>query len=174
MNSIKGTLAYWEKFLHQVIAMVKQLRTPSFFLTLPCADLGWNELISIIYKLDGVATTDQEIDRMSYHERRDTLNKNPVIVARYFQFRVEIFFKVIILDKPLGKTQYYVIGVEFQVRRSPHMHYFIWTLNSPKLTKHNIDEYTKWIDSIVSADLPDEINELVLFELIKIYQVHHH
>ena len=46
-------------------------------------------------------------------------------------------------------------------------------MNSPKLTKHNIDEYTKWVDSIVRADLPDAINEPVLFELVKIYQIHH-
>ena len=36
-------------------------------------------------------------------------------------------------------------------------------MNSPKLTKHNIDEYTK----------SDAINEPVLFELVKTYQIHH-
>ena len=34
MNSIKGTPAYWKKFLHEVLAMVKQLGIPTFFLTL--------------------------------------------------------------------------------------------------------------------------------------------
>ena len=38
------------------------------------------------------------------------------------------------------------------------MHSFIWILNLPKLTKHNIDEYTKWVDSIVRADLADAVN----------------
>ena len=42
-----------------------------------------------------------------------TLNKNLVLVARYFQYRVERFFKVIVLDGPLGKTQYYAIRVKF-------------------------------------------------------------
>ena len=27
MSSIKGTSAYWKKFLHQVLAMIKQLGT---------------------------------------------------------------------------------------------------------------------------------------------------
>ena len=40
---------------------------------------------------------------MSYHERCDTLNKNPVLVARHFQYRVEMFFNIIVLDGPLGK-----------------------------------------------------------------------
>ena len=53
MNSIKGTPAYWEKFLHEVLAMVKQLGLPTFFMTLSCADLRWNELMSIIFVLKG-------------------------------------------------------------------------------------------------------------------------
>ena len=119
--------------MHQVLAIVEHLGTPIFFLTLPCADLRWNELISIIFKLNGVDVAVEDIDRLSYHERCDTLNKNPVLVARHFEYRVEMFFKDIALDGPLGKTQYYAIRVEFQVRRSPHIHSFICILNAPKL-----------------------------------------
>ena len=39
MNAIKGAPAYWKKFLHEVLAIVKQLGIPTFFLTLSCADL---------------------------------------------------------------------------------------------------------------------------------------
>ena len=102
MSSIRGTLAYWEKFLHQVLAIVEQLVTPIFFLTLPCADLWWNELISIIFKLNGVDIAVEDIDRLSYHERCDTLNKNPVLVARHFQYRV-CFSKILLLMVHLGR-----------------------------------------------------------------------
>ena len=78
MSSIKGTPAYWKKILHQVLAMVKQLGTPTFFLTYSCADLRWNGLISIIFKLNGIDIAVEDIDRLSYHERCDTLNKYPV------------------------------------------------------------------------------------------------
>ena len=83
--------------------MVKQLRTPTFSLILSCADLRWNELISIIFKLNRVDISDEEVDEMSYHDSCHTLNKNPVLVARHFQYRVEMFFKIIVLDGPLGK-----------------------------------------------------------------------
>ena len=73
----------------------------------------------------------------------DTSNQNPVLVARHFQYRVETFSKVIVLEGSLGKTQYYAIPVEFQVEGSPHIHLFIWILNAPKLKRFNIDEYTK-------------------------------
>ena len=106
---------------------------------------------------------------MSYHERCDTYL---VLVARHFQYRVEIFFKIIVLDGPLGKTQYYAIRVEFQVRGSPHTHSFIWILNAPKLAKINIDDYRKWVDSVIRSDLPDPNNEPAFFELVKTYQIH--
>ena len=32
MKTVKGTPVYWKKFLHDVLAMVKQLGLPTFFL----------------------------------------------------------------------------------------------------------------------------------------------
>ena len=39
MNNVNGTLAYWKKLLQEVLAMVKQLGSPTFFLPLSCANL---------------------------------------------------------------------------------------------------------------------------------------
>ena len=50
------------------------------------------------------------------------LNNNPVLVAKHFQYKVELFFKEIIVDGPLGKTKNYAIHIEFQERGSPHVH----------------------------------------------------
>ena len=41
--------------------MVKQLGTPTIFLTFSCVDLQWNELISIAFKLNGIDITDEDI-----------------------------------------------------------------------------------------------------------------
>ena len=84
------------------------------------------------------------------------------------------FFKTIILNGPLGKTNYYAIWVEFQVRGSPRVHSFIWILNSPKLTKSNTEEYTSWVNNIIRTDPPDPCTEPDLFELVKTYQIHQH
>ena len=42
-NTVKGTPAYWQRFLFEVSAMVKQLGLPTFFMTFSCADLTLNE-----------------------------------------------------------------------------------------------------------------------------------
>ena len=44
LSSVKGTPAYCKQFLFEVLAMVKQLGIPTYFLKLSCADLIWNEL----------------------------------------------------------------------------------------------------------------------------------
>ena len=84
--------------------------------------------------------TNEFIENLSYHDICDLLNSNPVLVARHFQYRVETFFKTIVLDGPLGKTTYYAIRIEFQVRGSPHIHSFLWILNAPTLTPETKQE----------------------------------
>ena len=67
MNSIKGAPAYCKKFLFDVLAMVKQLGCPTFLMTLPSADLRWNELISIIAKLNNLKLSEEDINKIPYH-----------------------------------------------------------------------------------------------------------
>ena len=174
MSMIKGTPAYWKKFLYDVLATVKQLGIPTFFLTLSCADLRWNELVSIISKLNKLGLRDDDINKLSYHERCRHLNSNPVLLARHFQERVHLFFKHILLNGPLGKTKHYVIRTEFQARGSPHVHCFLWMENAPLLTKQNENIYANWIDSVVSVELPDVENNTELHNLVKTYQLHRH
>ena len=172
MNSIKGSPAYWKSMLSDVLAMVKQLGIPSFFLTLSCADLRWDEFPEIISKLNEKDVSPEEISTMSYFEKCELLNSNPVLLARHFQYRVESFFKEIVLNGPLGKVIYYVIRVEFQTRGSPHVHCLLWTKNMPTLSNETLTEYEKFVDSIVSANIPQENTELR--DLVTKFQVHRH
>ena len=141
MSSVKGTPAYWKKFLFEVLAMVKQFGIPTFFMTLSYADLWWNEFIETVAKLNSLSLTDDDIKNMCYQDRCDTFNKNPVLEARHFLYRVEDFSKEIVLNGPLGKTRYHAIRVKFQARGSPQIHPFIWVLSAPKLSIEYKEEY---------------------------------
>ena len=174
MSCIKGTPAYWKKFLFDVLAMVKQLRIPTFFLTLSCADLRWNELISIIGKLNKMNFSESDIINFSYQDRCNLLNSNPVLVARHFQYRLEVLFKEIAIDGPLGKTKYYAIRVEFQIRGRPHIHSFLWVVYAPTLTKDNKEEYIAFVDTVIHAVLPHEAEQPELYKLVTTYQLHRH
>ena len=91
---------------------------------------------SIYYqKIKNLELSDEELKNLSYQEQCNLLKNNPALVARHFQYKVEVFFKEIILDGPLGKTKYYAIRTEFQERGSPHVHSFIWIFNAPNIEK---------------------------------------
>ena len=84
-SSVKETLAYWKQFLYDIPAMVKQLGIPTYFLTVSCAVLRWKELPYVINKLNNLGLSDEELKNLSYQERCNILNNNPVLVARHFQ-----------------------------------------------------------------------------------------
>ena len=52
MNQIRGIPVYWKSFPYEVRATIKQLGCPTFFLTLSCADLKWEEIPEIISKIE--------------------------------------------------------------------------------------------------------------------------
>ena len=68
MNQIKGTPAYWKKIQGEILATVKQLGCPKYFLALSCADLRWNELMEIHSKLNSIGLSLQNIEHLHYFE----------------------------------------------------------------------------------------------------------
>ena len=176
LRQIPGTPPYWQKFMYEVVAMVKQLGIPTWFMTLSCADLRWPGLFQIIARTQGKNMTDEQIEALSYNERCSMLNLNPVVVAKHFQHRVETFFTEVLLSQinPIGKIIYYALRIEFQMRGSPHLHALIWTSDCPKLTSDNKEVYVQFIDNHVQAYLPNEETEPELHELVKTYQKHNH
>ena len=85
------------------------------------------------------------------------LNLNPVVVAKHLQYRVQTFFAEVLLSKvnPIGNIVHYALRIEFQMRRSPHLHALIWTTDCPKLTRETKQDYINFIDTHVQAYLPD-------------------
>ena len=67
---------------------------------------------------------DEELKNLSYREWGDLLNYNPVLLTIHFQYKVEVFFREIILDGSLHKTKYYAISIQSQESGSTHVHWF--------------------------------------------------
>ena len=97
MNTIKGTPAFWKRFQLDFLAMIRHLGCPTFFMTLSCADLHWNDFITNIFKLKKQKMSDKNINNLSYFQKCEVLNQNPVFVARHFQYRIEVFFTEILM-----------------------------------------------------------------------------
>ena len=141
--------------------MVKRLEIPTYFLTLPCADVRLEELPYIINKLSNLRLSDEELENLNYQERCNLLNNNLVLLAKHFQYKVELFFIEIILDGPLGKTKYYAMRIEFQERGSPHVNPFIWIFSAPNFENENA--YIEFTEKTINAQLPAHSNDRELF-----------
>ena len=72
---------------------------------------------------------EEKFKSITYQERTKLLNEIPVLAVRHFQYKVQVFFKELIQDGPIGKTKYYALLIEFKERESPHVHAFIWILD---------------------------------------------
>ena len=94
--------------------MVKQLGIPTYFLTLSCADLRWEELPYIINKLNNLGLSDEELKDLSYQERCNLLNNNPALVARHFQYKVLKYSKKSHLMVLWGKQNIMLFVLNFK------------------------------------------------------------
>ena len=77
-------------------------------------------------------------------------------MASHFQYELEVFFKEIIFDGPLGKTKYYAIRTEFHERARSYFYSFIWIFNAPNI--ENEAAYSGFIKKTINAQLPDHLN----------------
>ena len=68
MIQIRGIPAYSKKFQSEVLAMVKQLDCPTFFLCLSCADLYWNALVEVITKLKNTKFSEEQMSLLDYSQ----------------------------------------------------------------------------------------------------------
>ena len=90
------------------------------------------------------------------------VNINLLVVARYFHYKVELFFKEIVLDGSFWNTKYYSFCINFQERCGPRVHSFIWIFNTQNI--HNETAYIEFIANILNLQFPEI---LIRFTLIQ-------
>ena len=78
---------------YDLLGMIRQLGTPTWFLTLSAADMKWPDVIQAIAKQYGVTYTDEEVASLSYDDKSNWLRRNPVTAARHFHYRLNVFFQ---------------------------------------------------------------------------------
>ena len=89
---------------------------------------------------------------MSYFQKCEILKENTVFDAHHFQYWFNVFFTGILMGSdPLGEINNYAVKVECQFRGSPNIHYFLWILNSVKLSEETIEEYVVFLDQTIHS-----------------------
>ena len=174
MKNIRGSPPYYQHTFYDLLAMIRQLGTPTWFFTLSAADLKWPDMIQIIARQYGVHYTDDEVAALSFEEKSNWLKCNPVTAARHFHYRLNVFFQDFLKStaKPLGEIVDYAIRIEFQARGSPHAHCVIWVKDAPRFGIEGNDVVCEFIDQYVTCKLPAIDGKLK--DLVLLLQNHKH
>ena len=174
MKNIRGSPPYYQRTLYELLAMIRQLGTPTFFLTISAADMKWPDVIQSIARQYNVYYTDAQVSAMSFEEKSSWIRRNPVTAARQFQYRLNTFFQDFLKSssKPLGEIADYAIRIEFQARGSPHAHCVIWVKDTPKYGVDDVNTVCQFIDKYITCEMPQEEGELK--NLVSLLQQHKH
>lgn len=174
LKNVRGTPPFWSLKIKELIAMVKQLGSPHFFLTLSAADMQWPELLRILSQQKGCTLTDEEIAGLSYENKCQLLREDPVLAARQFEYRLRKFFSTVLMIPcgPLGQIETYFYRIEFQLRGSPHAHCLIWLQNGPDVDTASTNELAEFFGNYISVSIPDD--DSLLQTLVPRLQKHTH
>ena len=173
LKNVRGSPAYFQRVMYDVLGMIRQLGIPTWFLTLSAADMQWPDVIQTIARQYGTVLTDDDVKTMSFEEKSKWLRQNPVTAARHFQYRLNTFFQVFLKSTahPLGELVDYAIRIEFQARGSPHAHTILWIKDAPRLNIDTDEDVCSFIDQYVKCNIPDDKE---LSQLVTKVQKHRH
>ena len=163
-KNICSSPPYFEHKKKELMAMIRQLGIPTLFISLSAADTKWPELLQSIYiSIHQKDITDAELDNMSWSDKCELISKDPATCARYFNNKVQKFFKHILKSpySPFGTLTTSFHRVEFQHRGSPHIHGLLWIKNAPHYEKDSDEHIIQYINSIISCSFNQENKKYV-------------
>ena len=145
-SSFTGSSRNMIQHCQDALAINRHFHAADFFLTMT-ADSNWPEIKEAL--LPGQAVAD-----------------HPDLAVRVFHAKVEEIKADLFKRGFLGQTVAHVYTIEFQKLGLPHMHMIIFLHPDSKLRT------PEDIDTLLSAEFPDEDEDPELLELVKKYMVH--
>ncbi|XP_043273933.1 uncharacterized protein [Venturia canescens] len=158
LRSIPNSTWYWAQRKKDLFAIMRQKGRPTAFMTLSANEIGWTDLIQLLYKLanNGVNISDRVAAELSLIEKSTLINEDAVTCAIYFNKLVNVLL-TILQSKECSPFRRYRVAdyfehIEFQHGGSPHAHILLWLDNAPKnMLGENNTEVINLIDSLVSV-----------------------
>ena len=68
LNNVRGSPTYWQNEMYDVLAMLRSLSIPTWFLTLSAGDLHWPKMIQAVCLQYGKRLLRDEVLQMSIAE----------------------------------------------------------------------------------------------------------
>jgi hypothetical protein len=109
MKCLRGYASYWNTAKSDLLAMIRQLGSPSWFITLSANDLNWPDLIKDLLYAKHCSDNnsyqflfnEEDVANMTYKEKSQLLHDFPVIAARHFDHRFRKLLNFLLKDEEI-------------------------------------------------------------------------
>ncbi|XP_078343176.1 uncharacterized protein LOC144628926 [Oculina patagonica] len=174
LKNLRSSPPYFEKCKRDLFAMIRQLGNPTWFCSFSAAETRWTHLLKTLGRIvEKKEYTDDEIKQMTWKQKSDLIQKDPVTCSRNFDHMVQLFISDVLKCSaiPIGEIADYFYTVEFQQRGSPHIHGLFWVKGAPQYEKDPNEEIEKFVDKYITCQKPDSSSEME--DLVNL-QMHRH
>ncbi|CAG9773736.1 unnamed protein product [Ceutorhynchus assimilis] len=169
LRNLRGSSAYWKTALNELLAQIRCLGPPTYFLTFSCNDVNWPDMRKALLIADG--RPNDNPDDLNLIQAQRLIENYPAIVSRHFMIRVNALMRFLRSDNEVlgGPLKDFWWRIEFQNRGSPHLHMLTWIDGHPSF---DTEEGLRILDQVCKCEMPPQNSDL--YELVKKYQVHRH
>jgi len=152
-SSVHGSRRHLRNLANNALEVVNELGPPTLFITLTC-NPQWSEIQSQLFN------GDSPFDR-------------PSIVNRVFHAKLEAFFHNLRKGKYFGGLEivYLFRVIEYQNRGMPHAHVVVKLKDAPTFDGCS-SKLNSWVNSHISAEVPDSTTNSELCKLVKQHMTH--
>ena len=92
LKNLRGSPPYYEKCKKDLCAMIRQLGNPTWFCSFSAAETRWSHLLKTLGRIvEKKEYTDDETKQMTWEQKSDLIQKDPVTCARNFDHMVQLF-----------------------------------------------------------------------------------
>nr|KAJ0204558.1 hypothetical protein LSAT_V11C500286960 [Lactuca sativa] len=143
-----GGPRYMYSHYRDALSICREYGNPQYFITFTCN------------------VNRPDIRRYMIHHTQTDAHSRVDIISHVFHIKVRALINFLKEDKTFGAVTAHLYTIEYQKRGLPHYHTLLWVCNSDK-----IQEATN-ITRFISAEIPDPVNEPLLYQTITTSMIH--
>ena len=163
LQPVRGTNQYWYKVKGELKCMIREWGSPTFFLTLTCAEYDSADISQYLRTVNNVP--------QSYNIAR-LCTEDPISVSQQFSYKFHDFFNIVIMKWAVLGTVDHYYWKEYQMRGAPHYHIVLWIRDSPVLGRDSPEKVLSFIQEKITCHIPDSKTSPDLHGLVTKYQMH--
>ena len=127
LSNLRGSPPYSEKSKKDLFATIRQQGNPTWFCSFSAAETRWSHLLKTLGRLvEKKDYTDYEIENLTWQQKSDLIQKDPVTCARNFEHMVQLFIGDVLQSDamPIGEIENFF--PEWNFNKEVHLIYMYY------------------------------------------------